>query len=239
MCGRFTHRYSWEQLRRLLSLTSPPLALSLRYNVAPMQRTPVVRVEAGGSLGRSVAILQWGLVPSWAEDRSIGNSLINARAETVAVKPSFRSAFRQKRCVVPVSGFYEWRGPKGSGDRQPFYVSPTRDDDAAILCLAGLWERWQPRDGEPLETFTLITTDANAWMRPLHDRMPVILSSSDVDAWLDPGLSVERACTLLRPAPEDLLQRWPVSTRVNGTSMDDAGMIQPVADPEVEGGLFR
>lgn len=238
MCGRFTHRYTWQQLHRLLSLTSPPAELPFRYNVAPMQKAPVVRMESGSMPGRSAAVLQWGLVPSWAENPSIGSSLINARAETAATKPAFLAAFRQRRCVVPVSGFYEWRGPKGSKGRQPFYISPTKGDDSSILCLAGLWERWQPRDGESLETFTIITTDANAWMRPLHDRMPVILAAGDVDAWLDPKMPVERAGGLLQPAPDGLLQRWPVSTRVNGTRLDDAVMIQPVADPEVDGGLF-
>jgi putative SOS response-associated peptidase YedK len=124
MCGRYTHLYTWRQLHRLMTLTTPPLEFEARYNVAPTQAAPVVRQDQGGV--RSAAMLQWGLVPSWAKDASICNSLINARAETVAEKPAFRAAFKSRRCIVPVSGFYEWKGAKGSKGRQPYYIVPNR-----------------------------------------------------------------------------------------------------------------
>lgn len=243
MCGRYTHLYTWRQLHRLMTLTSPQIDLPMRYNVAPMQHAPVVRaVDAGHRSSRAVSMLQWGLVPSWAKDPAIGGSLINARSETAATKPAFRSSFGRRRCIVPVSGFYEWLGPKGTKGRQPFYVSPRSstapDDGGDILAFAGLWEAWLRPEGEPLESFVILTTDANEWMRPLHDRMPVILAAADFDPWLDPSSTADRLGGLLHPAREDLLQRWPVSTLVNRPGRDDPSMIESISEQGFTNNLF-
>src|SRR5262249_8129107 len=152
-----------------------------RYNVAPSQLVPVVRLGADG--GRQLELLRWGLVPSWAKDEKIGYSLINARSETVAEKPSFRSAFKQRRCLVLESGFYGW-APR-DGKKQPWLFGL---QGAEPFAFAGLWERWEKGEGDPLETCTIITTEANDTVRPVHNRMPVILPHDSLAAWLDPEL---------------------------------------------------
>lgn len=149
-----------------------------RFNIAPTQEAPVVRAAEHG--GREVAMLRWGLVPSWAKDLAIGNRMINARSETAAEKPSFRSAFRSRRCVVPATGFFEWKGEPGR--KQPYAITA---GDQPLFAFAGLWERWKPREGDPVETFTILTTDANESVAAVHDRMPVILPAGSVQAWLE------------------------------------------------------
>lgn len=228
MCGRFTQLFTWRELHRLMSLTTMPDAqLLMRYNIAPTQLAAVVRVAAAGSAREGIP-MRWGLIPSWSKDESIGARTINARADTVATKPAFRSAFRRQRCIVPVSGFYEWKAAGESGRKQPFYIRPRA---SGALALAGLWEMWEPKDGrDPIESFTIITTDANDTMRPLHDRMPVILAPSDWGRWLDPSnQDTEALGALLVPAPADALEHWPVSTLVNAPKNDVARCIEPVA----------
>lgn len=239
MCGRFTHLYTWAQLHKLMTLTSPPIELPLRFNVAPMQMAPVVRAEDGG---RALDMLRWGLVPSWAKDEGIASSLINARAETVASKPAFRAAFKRRRCVVPASGFYEWQQApvaeeglfgvtRGKPAKRPHYI--TRADGQPMI-FAGLWESWRD-PGAPegtsaplVETFTIITCEPNAMMSRLHDRMPVILDLPDLARWLDPGSDAESVARLLGPFPADRMTAHPVSTRVNSPRNDDAECLQPV-----------
>jgi putative SOS response-associated peptidase YedK len=151
-----------------------------RFNIAPTQEAPVVRVDGAGR--REVAMLRWGLVPSWAQDPSIGNRMINARSETAAEKPSFRNAFRSRRCAVPATGFFEWKGEPGR--KQPFAITAA---DQPLFAFAGLWERWHDRsqpDAPAVETFTILTTDANSPVAAIHDRMPVILPADRVEAWL-------------------------------------------------------
>ena len=151
-----------------------------RFNIAPTQEAPVVRVNAQGA--REVAMLRWGLVPFWSKDLSIGNRMINARAETVAEKPSFRNAFKSRRCVVPATGFFEWTGEPGH--KQPFAITAA---DQPLFAFAGLWESWHDKsqpDAPPIETFTIITTDANESVTAIHDRMPVILPAGRVNDWL-------------------------------------------------------
>ncbi|MBK6982201.1 MAG: SOS response-associated peptidase [Betaproteobacteria bacterium] len=151
-----------------------------RFNIAPTQEAPVVRIDGAG--GREVALLRWGLVPSWSKDIAIGNRMINARSETVAEKPSFRNAYRSRRCVVPATGFFEWKGEPGR--KQPYAITA---EDQPLFALAGLWERWHDRaspEAPPVETFTILTTEANETVAPVHDRMPVILPAERVQDWL-------------------------------------------------------
>ena len=157
-----------------------------RYNIAPTQQAPVVRVGAAG--GREAAMLRWGLVPPWAKDIVVGNRMINARSEGVETKPAFREAMQARRCLVPATGFYEWRGPPGR--KQPFAINAA---DRRLFAFAGLWERWKPRAGEPIETFTIITTGAAAAVQPIHDRMPVIVAPADEEKWLTGPLDEARA----------------------------------------------
>src|SRR5262245_35107324 len=175
MCGRFTLATSRAQLADLFRLAGGP-ELPLRYNIAPTQPVPVVRAAGDG---RALALARWGLIPRWATDPAIGNRLINARSETVAEKPSFRDAFRKRRCLIPATGFYEWA--KTAGGKQPYHF---RLLDGRPFAFAGLWERWD-RGGEPVESCTILTTAANAVVRPVHERMPVILPAEAFAAWLD------------------------------------------------------
>ena len=205
-----------------------------RYNIAP--GTPVLVVRQGGR-GREAASLRWGLVPSWASDPAIGDRLANARSETAADKPAFREAFRSRRCLIPASGFYEWQ-KQGSG-KAPFCVRP-RDDHP--LALAGLWDCSRARAGQPLETCTVLTTDANELLQPIHERMPVIISPSDFTTWLEPHALLSRVRQLLRPCPADRLTCYPVDRRVNDPRHDDLRCLEPgpasARSPDATGWLF-
>jgi len=235
MCGRFLLTAPVEALRRLFGVMELP-NLGARYNIAPTQDVPVVRVKPDSTQSgdRELVMLRWGLIPSWAKDATIAASLINARGESVAEKPAFRAAFRQRRCLVPADGFYEWKatshtGAKGKpAPKQPYLI---RRRDQMTFAFAGLWEHWRG-DGKtgPLETFTIITTDANADIAAIHHRMPVILDPADYGAWLDTGN--KEAGALLRPAPLGALEAVPISTRVNAVRNDDASLIEPVAADE-------
>ena len=157
-------------------------------------------------------------MPSWAKDEAIATRLSNVRGESVAEKPSFRAAFRRRRCIVPANGFYEWQ--QIAGEKQPFYIHPVEGE---FFALAGLWERWtRPADGEELDTFTIVTTDANAAMRPLHERVPVILAPGDYAAWLSSATAIEQAQGLVRPCPEAELAAYPVSKMVGNVRNDGA-----------------
>ncbi len=221
MCGRFLLLAPAEALRRLFGAGGSP-NLAQRYNIAPTQSTAVVRLKPDG--GRELVSLRWGLIPSWAKDAMTGAGQINARAETLAVKPSFRAAYRQRRCLVPADGFYEWQAPaSGGGTKQPFLIARA---DRATFAFAGLWEHWQDRS-QTIESFAIVTTDANATLQPIHHRMPAILEPRDCAAWLDP--QNQRAGELLKPAPDDALTATPISTRVNSVANDDPGIIEPVS----------
>lgn len=234
MCGRFTHKYTWKQLHRLLNLVSPPFEFMQRFNVAPTQRAPVVREDVSEDRdtkpGRRVDLLRWGLIPSWAKDESFGAKTINARAETVATSQVFRDSFKRRRCLVPVSGFYEWRKIPGGTRKQPYYLTSS---DGEPLMLAGLWSPWKSPDGS-METFTIITTTPNEMMAKLHDRMPVILGTDDWAAWLDPVNAREVELSgLLKPYPAELMLAHPVSTRVNSPKNDDQACIQVVDEQQL------
>ncbi|HXS54113.1 MAG TPA: SOS response-associated peptidase [Usitatibacter sp.] len=177
-----------------------------RYNIAPSQEAPVVRAGQDGA--REAAWLRWGLVPYWAKDPSIGSRMINARSETVMEKPAFREAFRSRRCAIPASGFYEWTGD--AKHRVPHAITI---EGRALLAFAGLWERWKDRDGKRLETYTILTTPANRFVSPMHDRMPAILADDDLEAWLCG--SVEDAWRLIRPYPDEPMRERVVSRALN------------------------
>ena len=224
MCGRFTQTSQPLEIAELLDLPAesvPPY--QPRYNLAPTQPALVLRRNPHTG-DRELTFLTWGLVPSWARDPAIGSKLINARAETLAEKSAYRSAFRRRRCVVPADGFYEW---KKTGDgKQPWFI--TRKDRKPMP-LAGLWEHWESPDGSTIESFTLITTEPNELVRRLHDRMPAILPDEEMTRWLDTGADLgELQALLLTPYPAALLDAWPVSTLVNSPANDDPGLIDPL-----------
>jgi putative SOS response-associated peptidase YedK len=217
VCGRFT-------------LTAPAAladhfglanlsCLKPRYNVAPTQ--PIAALRVGGGV-RALALLRWGLVPPWAADLRDAARLINARAETVADKPAFRAAYRQRRCLVLADGFYEWQ-PLGKR-RQPFHF---RRRDGQPFAFAGLWERWQPLVGEPVETCAILTTTANPLVRPVHERMPVILAAADHDEWLDPARADPRH--LLTPYPAEEMTAVAVSPWVGNPRNDDLRCLAPAS----------
>ena len=186
------------------------IPLEARYNIAPSQEVAVIRQQEGR---RTLSFLRWGLVPHWAKDVKIGYKMINARAETLASKPSFRAAFRTRRCIIPARGFYEWK--KAGKTKQPFYICRK---EGAPMALAGLWERWEnpEKPGEVVESCTIITTGANALLGQLHNRMPVILERGDFGLWLDPDRqSPKDLLPLLRPAGDGILELRPVSGYVN------------------------
>ncbi len=220
MCGRFSLTAAPADVQAVFALATPP-ALPPRYNIAPTQQVPIVRVGASGA--RELVLVRWGLIPYFAKDASVGNRMINARAESVTVKPSFRDAFRRRRCLVVADGFYEWQaGPFG---KTPHYI---RSADGRPFAFAGLWDRWRAPDGQVVESCTIITTDANATVRPLHDRMPVILEGARLDEWLDPATPPERLRALLAPPAEGALRAHPVSTLVNRPENDLPECVMPV-----------
>ena len=181
-----------------------------RFNIAPTQEAPVIRASAAG--GREVAMLRWGLVPFWAKDLKVGTTMINARSEGVEEKPAFRAAIKQRRCIVPATGFFEWQGERGR--KQPYAVTLPGQ---SLFGFAGLWERWKAAEGEPVETFTIMTTDANEQVASIHDRMPVILPMAAVDTWLTGSL--EQARALLKPCGQPVALR-PVSRVVSNVNND-------------------
>ncbi len=226
MCGRFTLYASPDEVATLFELPEEPI-LAPRYNVAPTQPVGLVRLNPH-SHEREWALTHWGLIPSWSKDPSIGARMINARSETVAEKPSFRAAFKRRRCLVPVSGFYEWQ--KMAKGKQPYYITAP---DGDLLAIAGLWEYWEGADGSALESCTLLTTSANELMSPLHDRMPVFIAPEDFSEWLGDGKEEGRRYLdslqhLLRPAPEDLLTTYPVSAYVSNARNEGESCIAPL-----------
>lgn len=224
MCGRFAFYSPAEATARLFGAATDA-ELPPRYNIAPTQDAPVVRVAADGD--RELVGLRWGLIPFWAKDPKIGNRMINARSETVAEKPAFRQAYRKRRCLVLADGFYEWQ--KTPGAKTPWYISLA---GGAPFAMAGLWESWRDKtqgdEAEPVQTCSIITTSPNELMARLHNRMPAILLDDAVDRWLDPAAEPASLAPLLGPIPASRLTADPVSRRVNSPANDDAELITPV-----------
>jgi putative SOS response-associated peptidase YedK len=219
MCGRFTQRFTWQELVELYELNQTPHNIRPVYNICPTD--PVSVIVTGGS-GLSLMPMRWGLIPTWwSKSLKELPATFNARAETIANKPMFRDAFRRNRCIVPASGYYEWRTT--SEGKQPYYITHR---NGSILSFAGLWDEWHDRvNNEKIASCTIIVTDANVFTRTIHDRMPVILEREKVGAWL----SGEASAKLLRPAPENVLRMWPVSKRVNKPgNTEDASFVEPI-----------
>lgn len=220
MCGRYELHSHPAAIALAFGLAYPP-QIHPRYNIAPMQQVPIVRLSGAGE--RELVQMRWGLVPRWAKDPSIGAKLINARGETVAAKPSFRTALRRHRCLLPADGFYEWQA-RGDGPKQPVRIGMK---DGSVFGLAGLYERWLSPDGDPLDTCTILTTQANGLLRSVHERMPVIVPPDSYARWLDPA--TEDAASLIAPFTAQPMTCWPVSARVNSVKNDDPECIEPLA----------
>ena len=199
-----------------------------RFNIAPTHEAPVIRANAGGE--REVALLRWGLVPSWAKELSIGSKLINARAETLSEKPAFRSAFKARRCIVPASGFFEWTGE--TRYRVPHAITVA---GRPLVPFAGLWESWKAPDGRWLETYTIVTTAANAFVSGMHDRMPAILEERDIDAWL--AGTPEEAQAVLKPYADEPMREHLVSRSLNSPNAEPDALPQP--SPEEKAAAAR
>jgi len=223
MCGRYSLTSPVEALRALFQFDGPLPNLAPNYNVAPTQAVPIVRLEQGV---RHLAFARWGLIPSWAKEVS-AKPLINARAETVAEKPSFRAAFRRRRCLVPADGYFEWQKTR-QGTKQPYNIVLS---DTGPFGMAGIWQTWSAADGSEIDSVAIITINANSKLAPIHDRMPVILKPADYDRWLDSDrFDRQQAKALLRPAQQDFLRAYPISRRVNAVSNNDAAIVAPVGD---------
>jgi putative SOS response-associated peptidase YedK len=234
MCGRYTLTSPGEVIAEIFELVDVPEVLP-RYNLAPTQEAAVVRMPAPEA-PRSLALLRWGLIPAWAKDPTVGNRMINARAESAAEKPAYRDSFRHRRCLVPADGFYEWK--RQGKFKQPHLI---RRRDRLPFAFAGLWSSWRGADRPAgIETFTILTTDPNTLMTGIHDRMPVILARRDFAAWLDPAnRDTASLQTLLVPAPAEDWEAVPVGTRVNSPSHDSPDCLEPlVSDEPVPLSLF-
>jgi putative SOS response-associated peptidase YedK len=224
MCGRYTLTAPGEVIADVFGLEAAP-ELAPRYNIAPGQDAPVVRPAAGH---RRLDAMRWGLVPSWASDPAVGNKSINARAESLAEKPSFRDSFAARRCLVPADGFYEWRA-EGTRRKTPYHLRPATGQ---VIAFAGLWDFWRSApDATPLWTYTIVTTDASEDLRDLHDRMPVVLRPADWTRWLDGATPVADLRALLRPAATGFFGPRAVSDRVGSVANDDPSLLDPATGP--------
>jgi putative SOS response-associated peptidase YedK len=222
MCGRFTLSTPAPQVATLFGAKPPPDVVP-RYNIAPTQQVLAVRALPDGS--RDCSWLRWGLIPSWTKLQDKAPPvLIGARADTVATKPAFRSAFKTRRCLIPADGFFEWKQIPGQKVKQPYLI---RRPNRELFAFAGLWERWIDAQGKPIDSCTIITTDANQFMQQIHDRMPVILPKESYAQWLDPKPAKPEELQALLSPPEQTLTMLPVSTLVNNSRVDQPGCIEP------------
>jgi putative SOS response-associated peptidase YedK len=219
MCGRYTLSTPAGRLAEEFQLNEGSVDLTPSYNVAPTQQVAAVLEEEGE---RHLEMFRWGLIPSWADDPGIGARMINARSETAAEKPSFRSAFRRRRCLIAADGFYEWK--RENGGKQPYYFHM---QEGRPFAFAGLWESWKG-DGE-IRSCTILTTGANALVGEIHERMPVIVAPDAYDVWLDPASERDELTGLLAPYPEEEMEAYPVSRFVNRPSNNDPRCVEPAA----------
>jgi putative SOS response-associated peptidase YedK len=220
MCGRYTVSTPVGVLAEAFDLGGSLPELPASYNVAPTQVVPAVLAE---NEERRLELFRWGLIPPWADDPQIGSRMINARSETAPEKPSFRRAFRERRCLIPADGFYEWK--RLDGGKQPYHIHM---GDGRPFAFAGLWESWG-RGEEEIRSCTILTTRANALVGSIHDRMPVILGADAYDVWLDPGAERDELTGLLAPYPDENMEAYPVSRFVNNPSNNDPRCVEPAA----------
>lgn len=233
MCGRFGLFHSWAEMHASYFMIGPALNLMPRYNIAPTQAViAVIRAANGG--GREATGFQWGLVPPWAKDPAIGAKTINARSETITEKPSFRNAFKRRRCLIPASGFFEWTST-GTGPKQPVWIARP---DGDLITFGGLWEVWHGPDGGELQTCTIVTTAANETLKPYHHRMPVVLTPEACNAWLGDGkenrADQDRAASLMTPAAEETLVVRPVGPAVSNIRNDGPELLEEVSPAAME-----
>ena len=220
MCGRFTRHHKPEEIAERFGVDPIEEAATARYNIAPSQIVPVIRQLDV----REMIACKWGLVPFWAKDPSIGNKMINAKAETLAEKPSFKQALAKRRCLVPADGFYEWQ-KKGKEPSLPIYV---RLRGGGLFAFAGLWEEWKPPDGPAIRSFTIITVEPNELISKFHHRMAAVLKPEEESEWLNPKNDVADVVKLLKPYPAEEMEAFAVSRAVNSPSFDDPSCILPV-----------
>ena len=219
MCGRFALDAPKEELLNQFNLKAV-LDLEPRYNIAPSQQAPIIRIASG--LSNRMTLCRWGLIPSWSKDEKIGYKLINARSETVHEKPSFKASFKQRRCLVPATGFFEW---KAAGDRKlPYYITMKGN---RLFAMAGLWDMWKSPEGIIIESFTILTTEANGIVNKIHDRMPVIIQPDQYGLWLAPS-EPSAASQFFRPFSPFKMTAWPVSGMVNNPRNDAEGCIRKI-----------
>jgi len=235
MCGRFARRSTEEVLADWFGVELEDMPwFAPSYNIAPQSVQPVVRLSRDSG-NREFALLRWGLVPFWAKDAKFGYSTINARAEEAATKPAYREALKKRRCLVPADAFYEWQRIDKK-TKHPYAFALRSGEPYAF---AGLWERWQPKEGAALETFTILTTDPNELMEPIHNRMPAILEALDYPRWLDPGDPARPPVDLLRPFPAEKMVSFAVSDRVGNVRNNDPQLLErlePSGEPQAQAG---
>lgn len=223
MCGRYTLTADASAIQLAFNLDPVSDQLQPRYNIAPSQAVPIIT----NANSKELTFVKWGLVPSWAKDPSIGYKMINARSETAAEKPSFRSAFKRRRCLIPADGFFEWS--KQGKKKVPMYIHLA---DNEVFAFAGLWETWQSPDGSELQTCTILTSEPNDLIKPLHHRMAVILEKSDYETWLDPDeVPADVLMPLMKPYPQEFMRVYEVSTLVNSPKNDEPSVIDPFDSP--------
>ena len=216
MCGRFTLTKDKDEIAERFEIHIDPAMFSKTYNAAPSQTVPMTT----NTEPEQASFHKWGLIPYWAKDESISNKLINARGETIAEKPSFRDAAEKRRCLVVTDGFYEWQ--RSGGEKQPYRITLA---DESLFTFAGLWESWKAQDGRDVRTFTIITTEPNALMKPIHNRMPVMLTPENERMWISDE-PLEGVMHLLQPYNEKEMNAYPVSSRVNSPKNNEASLIE-------------
>ena len=225
MCGRFSMAVDLSAVLRRFLVTRAPQSVPPLYNIAPTHQAPVILNEDG----RVLELLRWGLIPSWSKDPAIGYKMINARAETLTEKASFKRPFQRQRCLVPADGFYEWKFTRTAQGKIPIRI---RLKSQAPFAMAGLWDRWKDPHGKEIKSFTIITTEANEALQPIHDRMPVILRPEGEEAWLDPKAEAKHLVAALRPYPEEELEAYAVSKLINDPTVNRPDCIAPAVPPK-------
>jgi putative SOS response-associated peptidase YedK len=233
MCGRYKLSQRKQVVEEYFDCSSDEPDWTPRYNIAPTQPVPVIRQHPKEPI-RELSLMRWGLIPSWAKDASGAARMINARSETAATKPAFRDALKSRRCLIPADGFFEWK--RDGKTKQPYCFEV---NEGALFVFAGLWERWKDPAGNWIKTCSILTTTPNAVTSAVHDRMPVILDPDGYELWLDPGMkNVVAASDLLKPYDAMLMRCFPISSRINSVSNDDAECSKVAEPAQTQDGLF-